>query len=58
MVPLTRGVAGLTSGGLGAGNQYPITMMAGLLMTIPTALVFVVFQRYFSQGANVGAEKG
>ncbi len=55
---LTRGVAGLTSGGLGAGNQYPITMMAGLLMTIPTALVFVVFQRYFTQGANVGAEKG
>lgn len=55
---LTRGVAGLTSGGLGSGNQYPITMMAGLLMTIPTALVFVVFQRYFTQGANVGAEKG
>lgn len=55
---LTRGVAGLTSGGLGAGRQFPITMMAGLLMTIPTALVFIVFQRYFTQGANVGAEKG
>ena len=55
---LTRGVAGLTSGGLGAGRQFPITMMAGLLMTIPTALVFVIFQRYFTQGANVGAEKG
>lgn len=55
---LTRGVAGLTSGGLGAGNQFPITMMAGLIMTIPTALVFVIFQRYFTQGANVGAEKG
>lgn len=55
---LTRGVAGLTSGGLGAGNQFPITMMAGLIMTIPTALVFIIFQRYFTQGANVGAEKG
>ncbi|GAA5159389.1 carbohydrate ABC transporter permease [Ornithinimicrobium tianjinense] len=55
---LTRGVAGLTSGGLGAGRQFPITMMAGLLMTIPTALVFIIFQRYFTQGANVGAEKG
>lgn len=55
---LTRGLASLTSGGLGAGRQYPITMMAGLLMTIPTALVFVLFQRYFTQGANVGAEKG
>lgn len=55
---LTRGLASLTSGGLGSGRQYPITMMAGLLMTIPTALVFVLFQRYFTQGANVGAEKG
>ena len=55
---LTRGLASLTSGGLGSGNQYPITMMAGLLMTIPTAIVFIFFQRYFTQGANAGAEKG
>jgi multiple sugar transport system permease protein len=55
---LTRGVGGLTSGGLGAGNQFPIRMAAALLMTIPTAMVFVVFQRFFTQGANVGAEKG
>jgi multiple sugar transport system permease protein len=55
---LTRGVAGFTSGGLGAGNQFPISMAAALLMTIPTALVFIAFQRYFTQGANAGAEKG
>ena len=55
---LTRGVAQLTSGGLGSGNQYPISMAAALLMTIPTAIVFIVFQRYFTQGANAGAEKG
>ncbi len=55
---LTRGVAQLTSGGLGSGNQYPISMAAALLMTIPTAIVFVIFQRYFTQGANAGAEKG
>ena len=55
---LTRGVAGLTQGQLGSGSQFPITMAAGLLMTIPTAAVFVIFQRYFTQGANVGAEKG
>jgi len=55
---LTRGVAQLTSGGLGSGNQYPISMAAALLMTIPTALVFIAFQRYFTQGANAGAEKG
>lgn len=55
---LTRGVGQLTSGGLGSGNQFPISMAAALLMTIPTALVFVIFQRYFTQGANAGAEKG
>lgn len=55
---LTRGVGQLTSGGLGSGNQYPISMAAALLMTIPTAIVFIVFQRYFTQGANAGAEKG
>jgi multiple sugar transport system permease protein len=55
---LTRGVGQLTSGGLGSGNQYPISMAAALLMTIPTAIVFIIFQRQFTQGANSGAEKG
>jgi multiple sugar transport system permease protein len=55
---LTRGLAQLTSGGLGSGQQFPIKMAAALLMTIPTALVFIVFQRFFTQGANAGAEKG
>jgi multiple sugar transport system permease protein len=55
---LTRGLAQLTSGGLGSGQQFPISMAAALLMTIPTALVFIAFQRFFTQGANAGAEKG
>ena len=55
---LTRGVGQLASGGLGSGQQFPIKMAAALLMTIPTALVFVLFQRFFTQGANAGAEKG
>lgn len=55
---LTRGVAQLTSGGLGSGQQFPISMAAALLMTIPTAVVFIIFQRFFTQGANAGAEKG
>jgi len=55
---LTRGLAQLTSGGLGSGQQFPIKMAAALLMTIPTALVFIIFQRFFTQGANAGAEKG
>ena len=55
---LTKGVATLTSGQLGSGNQFPLTMAAALVMTIPVALVFVVFQRYFVTGANAGSEKG
>ncbi len=55
---LTTGVAQLISGQLGAGNQFPIKLAAALLMTIPTAVVFFVFQRYFIRGAGAGAVKG
>ncbi|RJK95466.1 carbohydrate ABC transporter permease [Vallicoccus soli] len=55
---LTKGVASLTSGQLGSGNQFPLTMAAALLMTIPVAVVFVVFQRFFVTGANEGGVKG
>lgn len=55
---LTKGVATLTSGQLGSGQQYPITMAAALLMTIPVALVFFFFQKYLVRGGTAGAEKG
>jgi len=55
---LTSGVATLVSGELGSGSQFPLKMAAALLMTIPAALVFFVFQRYFVRGASGGAVKG
>ncbi|MFG1705030.1 carbohydrate ABC transporter permease [Nonomuraea sp. M3C6] len=55
---LPRGLADLVSGSLGKGTQYPLKLGAALLATIPVAIVFVVFQRYFVRGANEGAEKG
>ncbi|MDT0187336.1 carbohydrate ABC transporter permease [Microbacterium sp. ARD31] len=55
---LTKGVATLTSGQLGSGQQYPITMAAALLMTIPVAIVFFVFQKYLVRGGTAGAVKG
>ncbi|MEO5833561.1 MAG: carbohydrate ABC transporter permease [Nakamurella sp.] len=55
---LTSGVASLTSGALGSGNMFPVKMAAALLMTIPVALVFFFFQRFFVQGAGAGAVKG
>jgi len=50
---LTKGLA-LFQGGLGTGNQYPLTLGAALLTTIPVAIVFFVFQRRFV-GAQLSA---
>ncbi|MFE0591939.1 carbohydrate ABC transporter permease [Micromonospora echinospora] len=55
---LPRGLADLVSGSLGAGTQYPLKLGAALLATIPVAIVFVIFQRYFVRDANDGADKG
>lgn len=55
---LPRGLADLVSGSLGAGTQYPLKLAAAVLTTIPVAVIFIVFQRYFIRGANEGAEKG
>ncbi|HZQ15678.1 MAG TPA: carbohydrate ABC transporter permease [Gaiellaceae bacterium] len=42
---LTKGVAQLASGQLGVGNRYPLKLAASVLMTIPVAVLFFVFQR-------------
>ncbi|MEV4622902.1 carbohydrate ABC transporter permease [Asanoa sp. NPDC049573] len=55
---LPRGLANLVSGSLGSGTQYPLKLGAALLATIPVAIIFAVFQRYFIRGATEGAEKG
>jgi multiple sugar transport system permease protein len=55
---LPRGLADLVSGSLGQGTQYPLKLGAALLATVPVAIIFVVFQRYFVRGANEGGVKG
>ena len=45
LTTLTKGVASLASGALGSGNQYPLKLAAALLMTIPVAVMFFIFQR-------------
>jgi multiple sugar transport system permease protein len=55
---LPRGVADLVSGSLGSGTQYPLKLGAALLATIPVAIIFVIFQRYFVRGANEESSKG
>jgi multiple sugar transport system permease protein len=53
---LTKGVAQLASGQLGSGNRYPLKLAASLLMTIPVAVLFFVFQRRI-MNASSGAVK-
>jgi multiple sugar transport system permease protein len=53
---LTTGVGRLVSGGLGTATQYPLKLAAALLMTLPVAAVFFVFQRYIMR-TNQGALK-
>jgi len=45
LTTLTKGVASLASGQLGAANRYPLKLGAALIMTIPVAALFFIFQR-------------
>ncbi|MGH1550572.1 carbohydrate ABC transporter permease [Leifsonia poae] len=45
LTTLTKGVAGLASGQLSQGSQYPLKLAAAAIMTIPVAVLFFVFQR-------------
>jgi multiple sugar transport system permease protein len=54
---LTTGVASLTSGELGTGNQFPLKLAAAVLMSIPVAVLFFVFQRRIMNSSE-GGEKG
>ncbi len=55
--PLTKGVASLTSGAQGDAQRFPLKMGAALLMTVPVAVMFFIFQRQIMSTAE-GAEKG
>jgi multiple sugar transport system permease protein len=52
LTTLTKGVAQLASGQLSQGSQFPIKLAAALLMTIPVAVIFFIFQKRIM---NVGA---
>jgi multiple sugar transport system permease protein len=54
---LTTGVATLTNGQLGQGNQFPLKLAAAVLMSIPVAVLFFVFQKRIMSTSD-GAETG
>ncbi|WP_322412120.1 carbohydrate ABC transporter permease [Microbacterium invictum] len=57
LTTLTKGVASLASGQLSQGTQYPIKLAAALIMTIPVAVMFFVFQKRI-MNTTEGAVKG
>lgn len=54
---LPVGLASLR-GAFGAGIDFPILLAGSLIITIPVALVFLAFQRYFVQGLASSGTKG
>ena len=56
LTTLTKGVAQLASGQLSQGSQFPLKLAASLLMTIPVAVVFLIFQKRI-MNASAGAVK-
>ncbi len=56
LTTLTKGVAMLASGQLSQGTQYPLKLAAALIMTIPVAVMFFIFQRHI-MNASEGAVK-
>jgi multiple sugar transport system permease protein len=56
LTTLTKGVASLASGQLSQGTQFPLKLAAALIMTIPVAVLFFVFQRRI-MNASAGALK-
>ncbi|HWL75947.1 MAG TPA: carbohydrate ABC transporter permease [Microbacterium sp.] len=45
LTTLTKGVAALASGQLSQGSQFPLKLAAAVIMTIPVAVMFFIFQR-------------
>jgi len=56
LVTLTKGVAQLAAGQLGQGSQFPLKLAAAVIMTIPVAVLFFIFQKRIIS-ATTGAVK-
>lgn len=49
LATLNLGIARLTSGSLGGASQFPLKLALATLSTMPIALVYVFFSRYFTR---------
>lgn len=57
LTTLTRGLAQLSSGSMGKENRYPYKLAMAVLMTLPVAVLFFIFQRKIVS-TSTGAVKG
>lgn len=55
---LTLGLASLRGAGVGQTLDFGLFLAGSLLMTLPMALIFIFFQRYFVEGVSHTAVKG
>ncbi|MGE5141373.1 MAG: carbohydrate ABC transporter permease [Rudaea sp.] len=56
--PLTLGLGILRGGGVGQFLDFGLFLAGSLLMTLPMAIIFVIFQRYFVESQNYAGVKG
>ncbi len=56
--PLTLGLGILRGGGVGQQLDFGLFLAGSLLMTVPMALVFFIFQRYFVESQSYAGVKG
>lgn len=56
--PLTLGLATLRGAGVGQTLDFGLFLAGSILMTLPMALIFIFFQRYFVEGVSHTAVKG
>ena len=54
---LTTGAASLITGQVGSGNQFPLVLASAMLITVPVAVVFFIFQKRLMNTTD-GGEKG
>ena len=57
LVTLTKGVATLASGALSQGSQFPLNLGAAVVMSIPVAVLFFIFQKRI-MSTSTGSVKG
>ncbi len=56
--PLTLGLGILKGGGVGQFLDFGLFLAGSLLMTLPMAVIFIIFQRYFVESQNYAGVKG